>query len=96
MYDEKEIKISEILKLSYLELINILDTRYYLKSIYKNRKLIEHINALCMQFENKNINIEKVFTNKEKINLKILLYTNETDNLQLIKQILISKIKTNV
>ena len=91
----KEIKISEILKLSYFELVK--DTRYYLKSsIYKNRKLIEHINALCIQFENKNINIEKIFTNKEKINLKILLYTNETDNLQLIKQILISKIKTNV
>lgn len=93
----KEIKISEILKLSYFELATILDTRYYFKSsIYKNRKLIEHINALCIQFENKNINIEKIFTNKEKINLKILLYTNETDNLQLIKQILISKIKTNV
>lgn len=94
MYEE-QIEISKILQLPYRGLLEIIGKKSYF-STYEKRKLFEHINALNVQFKDKKIDIEKVFTNNEKINLKTLLFTNEMYNLQLVKQILISKIKTNV
>lgn len=95
MYEEQEIEISKILRIPYYQLLNIIGASLKSQS-FENGKIIEHINALNKEFENKNIDIEGIFTKQEKTNIKTLLYSCETYNLQLVKQILISKIKTNV